>query len=60
MKTEDLFLERVRARLKKGAAEYGDESFNKPPEVLRQEILEEIEDICGWAYVLWVRVQKNL
>ena len=47
----------VRARLEKGQAEYGDASFQLPPEELVGEIEEELADVCGWAFVLWCRVR---
>ena len=47
----------VRARLKKGQAEYGDASFKRPPEELVDEIGEELADVCGWAFVLWCRIR---
>lgn len=42
-----------RARIEKGRAEYGDESFERAPRELEIEILEEAVDIVGWIYVLW-------
>ncbi len=48
----------VRARLDKGQAEYGGASFQRPPEELVDEIAEELEDVAGWAFVLWVRIYK--
>ena len=47
----------VRARLDKGQAEYGDASFQRPPEELGDEIAEELADVCGWAFVLWCRIR---
>ena len=52
------FAEAVRARLEKGQAEYGDASFQRPPEELAAEIEEELADVCGWAFVLWCRVRR--
>ena len=51
------FAATVRARLEKGRGEYGDRSFQLPPEQLVGEIEEELADVCGWAFVLWCRVQ---
>ena len=51
------FAEAVRARLEKGQVEYADRSFRRPPEELLGEIEEELADVCGWAFVLWVRLQ---
>jgi hypothetical protein len=52
------FASAVRERLKKGQVEYGDRSFSADPAILLREIREEIEDICGWSYVTWCRIQK--
>ena len=51
------FFGNVSARLATGEREYSGQSFGKSPEELRQEVREEIEDICGWAFILWCRVQ---
>ena len=51
------FADAVRTRLEKGQAEYGDASFERPPEELMAEIDEELADVCGWAFVLWFRVR---
>ena len=52
------FAEAICKRLEKGQAEYGDRSFCADPEILLREIREELEDICGWSYVTWCRIQK--
>lgn len=49
---------RVRARIKAGAQEYGDTSFLSSPLALIEEIQQEIEDINGWGYILWVRLER--
>jgi hypothetical protein len=46
----------VHKRLEAGEREYGDGSFARPVSELRHEIQEEVLDICGWAFVLWCRV----
>jgi hypothetical protein len=48
----------VRERLKKGAVAYGDKSFSQEPVDLLREMDEEIADVCGWAFVLHVRVRR--
>lgn len=54
------FLYRLQKRLQKGAVEYGDASFDKPiPETIEQ-LMEEVEDIAGWAFVLWGNLHKRL
>lgn len=53
------FFREILERLEYGEAEYGDRSFEDLSEVeLVEEISEEVLDICGWAFVLWVRLQR--
>lgn len=54
------FLSRVAARLDAGREEYGDQSLDRPIDATKQEILEEIEDICGWSFALWCRAQAQI
>ena len=56
----DEFLERLRKRLEAGAVEYQNRSFDKPAPVLREEILEELEDYAVWSFILWTRVITGL
>lgn len=58
--TLDEFFDVLRARLAKGAAEYGDKSFAKPTPTSAAEILEEILDVAGWAFVHWVAMRRRL
>ena len=51
------FTQAVARRLEAGAREYGDASFSRPPAELVGEVLEELEDVAGWAYVAWCRVR---
>ena len=44
-------------KLARGHREYGDVSFGREPWELKQEIREELLDICGWAYVMLVRLE---
>lgn len=55
---EDQFITALRARLDAGRREYGPESFTRSPTELRGEIEEELLDVAGWAFVLWVRVHQ--
>jgi hypothetical protein len=50
------FTTRVLARLDKGRQAYGDRSFDRAPGELLAEIREELEDVCGWSFVLWCRL----
>lgn len=51
------FIEQVRTRLEMGAVEYGSRSLQRTPVELAGEIEEELADICGWAFLLWLRVR---
>jgi hypothetical protein len=54
------FLSHIKTRLDAGAAAYGDQSFNRPVLNTTEEILQEIEDIAGWSFVLWVQAKRRL
>jgi hypothetical protein len=54
------FLQMLDDRLSAGAAEYGNASFGTPPMETQEEILAEILDVAGWAYVMWVKMQLRL
>jgi len=49
---------RVHARWRKGAAVYGDRSFYEPIAETCRQILEEIEDTCGWLFVAWIQARR--
>lgn len=51
------FLERLTARLAKGEQEYGQASFARTVPELCDEIQQELEDVAGWGYVLWTKIQ---
>ncbi len=52
------FAERLRARLITGAATYGDASFARPAPELVDEVQQELEDVCGWSLLLWIRLER--
>jgi len=54
------FLLSLSERLSAGAREYGNASFNRPVGQTAEEILSEVLDIAGWAYVLWVQLKTRL
>lgn len=54
------FLQSLAERLETGAKEYGNKSFDKPKEVLVEELLCEYLDIAGWAYILWRKTKNSL
>ncbi len=53
-----VFTEEVLSRLHVGAREYGDESFHRNPGELCEEVLQELDDVMGWGFVLWCRVKR--
>jgi hypothetical protein len=46
----------VRDRLLLGVRNYGDESFSRSPSSLLNELQQELLDVSGWAFILWVKV----
>ena len=52
------FVARLRARMITGAATYGDASFARPAPELVDEIQQELEDVCGWSLLLWIRLER--
>lgn len=54
----DRYLIRLRARLEAGASEYGDASFAKSTPSLLDEIQQELEDVSGWAFILWAKLER--
>jgi len=52
----DRFVARLRARLAAGAVTYGDTSFTRPAAELVHEVQQELEDVCGWSLLLWLRI----
>lgn len=54
----DRFVARLRQRLVAGAETYGDTSFMRPAAELVDEIQQELEDVCGWSLLLWIRLER--
>lgn len=54
----DRFVARLRARLVTGATTYGDASFTRPAAELVDEVQQELEDVCGWSLLLWIRLDR--
>jgi hypothetical protein len=52
------FVERLRVRLDAGAKTYGNTSFTRPAADLVDEVMAEVEDICGWSLLLWIRLDR--
>jgi len=53
------FQRTIKDRLRKGARDYGDRSFDRPPAELLDEIMEEIADIPGWGAILFSRAMND-
>ncbi len=51
------FYQALMEKLAAGHAEYGDTSFGMRPTALANEVEEEALDICGWGFILWVRLR---
>ena len=47
----------LRDRLQQGDKEYGSSKGRQPVE-LANEIMQELEDVSGWACLLWVRLRR--
>jgi hypothetical protein len=52
------FTSKVSRRLDAGRRVYGDSSFERPLKRVVTEIQEELEDVCGWSFILWTRLQN--
>ena len=55
----DDFVRAVDARLAKGAQQYGDSSFSRPEDEIIRELQEELEDVAGWAFIMWLRLRRQ-
>ena len=51
------FTETLTKRLEAGEREYGDASFDSSAISNIDEIEEELLDVCGWAYIMWTKLQ---
>lgn len=54
------FLELLAGRLKAGAIEHGNASFDKEVPETVDEIMEELIDIPGWIYTMWVHLNRRM
>ena len=52
------FVRKFLQRLEQGAKDHPD-SLDRPPEELLKEVEDEMIDIPGWSYILWLRLQKT-
>jgi len=56
LSAQERFFIRLKTRLDAGAREYGDRSFDRPCRDIIDEMQQEAEDIAGWGYILWSRL----
>jgi len=54
----DEFVATIQERLEVGAREYGDSTFDMNGKELVGEIAEELLDICGWSFFLWLKLRR--
>ncbi len=52
------FVEQLRARLRVGAQDYGNTSFERPIAEIVGEIEQELLDVAGWGLIAWVRMRR--
>lgn len=52
------FLQQLELKVERGAIEYGDKSFDLPANRTISELQAELLDICGWGFILWVRMER--
>lgn len=43
--------------MEQGARDYGERSFTRDPAGLPDEVMQELEDVCGWSFILWCRLR---
>lgn len=51
----DCFLGAVERRMERAEQTFGDRSYSRDPLDLLREVKEELEDVAGWASILWAR-----
>jgi hypothetical protein len=49
-------MNKIVVRLEKGETEYEGRSFSKSPDLLLDEIEEELLDVAGWSFIMWQRI----
>lgn len=53
------FVENLRVRLAEGSAKYGNRSAARPVRDIVGEIDEELIDVPGWLYIMWVQAMRK-
>jgi len=49
-------MEAIKKRLEAGKREYGDSTYGLSSSELAYEIEEELLDVAGWAFFLWLQI----
>jgi hypothetical protein len=52
------FVALLEKKLDVGAQQYGDASFSKHGVKIIDDVMEELMDVCGWSFVLYVKVNR--
>ena len=52
------FMDEVRKKVYQGALDYRDKSFDLMPSELIDELQHELYDICGWGWILSMRLSR--
>jgi hypothetical protein len=52
----DCYLGAVERRMERAAQTFGERSYSRDPLELVREVKEELEDVAGWASILWARL----
>lgn len=55
----DDYVAKIRQRLVSGKENYGDKSFTQPLVSLIDEIQAELEDVAGWSFIQWTRLERG-
>lgn len=55
----DQQLDEVEERLVRGELEYGNRSFLRPVAKVEREVHEELADLVGWLFVMWVQASQR-
>jgi len=53
------FTQILLSRLAVGRETYGIASLHKSDEALREDISQELLDVCGWSFLLWYKLQQQ-
>jgi hypothetical protein len=54
----DEYFAAIRARLERGAEDYGDKSYELDDDRILDEIEQELLDLAGWAFLRFARLRR--